>query len=49
MKCYKQSVEGTSLPGFVAYLGNPPRAKSCMDKTVALKCLEMAYEHRAAK
>lgn len=49
MKCYRQFQNGQNLPGLIAYIANPQKTKSCMNNTVALKCLEMAYEHRAVR
>ncbi|XP_063406788.1 peroxisomal acyl-coenzyme A oxidase 1-like isoform X5 [Mytilus trossulus] len=49
MKCYSRAKQGQKLPGFVQYIGQNLNKKSCMSEEVALGCLVMAYEHRAAR
>lgn len=49
MKMYQKMQQGESLPSFVQYLNVDLNKKSCMAEDVALKCLVMAYEHRAAR
>lgn len=49
MKMYANLQQGESLPSFMQYLSVDLSKKSCMTEEVALNCLVMAYEHRAAR
>ncbi|XP_061181287.1 peroxisomal acyl-coenzyme A oxidase 1-like [Saccostrea echinata] len=49
MKIYGKMQNGESLPSFMQYLTTDLNKRSCMTEEVALKCLVMAYEHRAAR
>ena len=46
---YANLQQGESLPSFMQYLSVDLSKKSCMTEEVALNCLVMAYEHRAAR
>ncbi|XP_033727591.1 peroxisomal acyl-coenzyme A oxidase 1-like [Pecten maximus] len=49
MKCFTKVQRGEKLPGFVSYLGTDLTAKSTLKSDVAIDCLVLAYEHRAAR
>lgn len=49
MKMYGKLQNGEGLPTFMQYMSTDLNKKSCMTEEVALNCLVMAYEHRAAR
>lgn len=49
MKMYGKLQNGEALPTFMQYMSTDLKKKSCMTEEVALNCLVMAYEHRAAR
>lgn len=49
MKMYGKLQNGEALPTFMQYMSTDHNKKSCMTEEVALNCLVMAYEHRAAR
>lgn len=49
MKMYGKLQNGEALPTFMQYMSTDLNKKSCMTEEVALNCLVMAYEHRAAR
>lgn len=49
MKMYGKLQNGEALPTFMQYMSTDLDKKSCMTEEVALNCLVMAYEHRAAR
>lgn len=49
MKMYGKLQNGEALPTFMQYMSTNLDKKSCMTEEVALNCLVMAYEHRAAR
>lgn len=49
MKMYGKLQNGEALPTFMQYMSIDLNKKSCMTEEVALNCLVMAYEHRAAR